>query len=83
MVDDGCGIQSEDLPLAFASQATSKLADVKGLFHIGTLGFRGEALIFIGSIAQVSLQSRPLDQQIQHPQPAIACVIVSLGKPLR
>src|SRR5262245_17830590 len=57
VADDGCGIQDEDLLLAFASHATSKLADVEGLFHIGTLGFRGEALASIGSIAQVSLQS--------------------------
>src|ERR1700730_12883900 len=62
VVDDGCGIQAEDLPLAFASYATSKLADVEGLFQIDTLGFRGEALASIGSIAQVSLQSRPQDQ---------------------
>ena len=53
VVDNGCGIHPDDLPMAFASHATSKLATTED-----PLGFRGEALASIGSIAQVKLQSR-------------------------
>ena len=62
VVDDGCGIDAEDLPLAFASHATSKLKDAEDLFRIATMGFRGEALASIGGVAQVILQSRPPSQ---------------------
>jgi DNA mismatch repair protein MutL len=62
VVDDGCGIAAEDLPLAFAPHATSKLASADDLFRVGTFGFRGEALASVGGVAQVTLQSRPADQ---------------------
>lgn len=59
VADDGCGVLPDDLPLAFASHATSKLATADDLFRIDTLGFRGEALASIGGVARVTLQSRP------------------------
>src|SRR5438094_258342 len=62
VVDDGCGILPDDLPLAFASHATSKLRDADDLFRIGTLGFRGEAMASIGGVAKVAVQSRAAGQ---------------------
>ncbi len=64
VVDDGHGIDPADLPLVFASHATSKLADADDLFRIGTLGFRGEAMASIGGVAKVTVQSRPTGAEV-------------------
>ncbi len=56
--DDGHGIDPADLPLAFASHATSKLASDEDLFRIATMGFRGEALASIGAVAHARITSR-------------------------
>lgn len=58
VLDDGGGFLPEDLPLAFASHATSKLREVADLDHIGSLGFRGEALASIGAVSRASIRSR-------------------------
>jgi DNA mismatch repair protein MutL len=58
VIDDGCGIPPEELRLAFASHATSKLTSDEDLFAIATMGFRGEALASIGSVSQARVLSR-------------------------
>ena len=56
--DNGCGMTSEQLPLAISSHATSKLPTDDALFHVGTLGFRGEALASIGSVSHLTIRTR-------------------------
>lgn len=57
ITDDGCGMDHEDAHLAFMRHATSKMHSEEELFNIQTMGFRGEALPSIASVAQVELQT--------------------------
>jgi DNA mismatch repair protein MutL len=58
--DNGEGMTPEDLALAVERHSTSKLRSAEDLSHIATLGFRGEALPSIGSVARLEIVSRPL-----------------------
>ncbi|MFM8706447.1 MAG: DNA mismatch repair endonuclease MutL, partial [Planctomycetia bacterium] len=73
VVDDGGGIEAEDLPLAVTAHATSKLRVAEDLERIQTLGFRGEALASIGEVARLVIRSRT-------PQGSAASLTVDGGR---
>ncbi|MDO4570463.1 MAG: DNA mismatch repair endonuclease MutL [Planctomycetia bacterium] len=57
IADNGCGMDAEDLILAVTSHATSKLRAEEDLFHVATMGFRGEALASVAEISQMTVRS--------------------------
>ena len=60
VTDNGSGIARDDLPLAYAAHATSKLKTASDLFAIHTLGFRGEALASVAAVSRMEIVSRTL-----------------------
>lgn len=61
IADDGVGMDEDDAALAFSRHATSKLKSLNDLFHIASLGFRGEALPSIASVSKVELRTSTND----------------------
>ena len=61
VADDGVGMDEDDATLAFSRHATSKLKSLNDLFHIASLGFRGEALPSIASVSKVELRTSTND----------------------
>lgn len=57
ITDNGCGMEKEEIPLAFLRHSTSKISTVEDISSVGTLGFRGEALSSVAAISQVELLS--------------------------
>lgn len=64
ITDNGCGIEKEQIPIAFYRHSTSKIRSVEDLLTISSLGFRGEALSSIAAVSQVELISKTQDQFI-------------------
>ena len=63
VIDNGCGMPKEDIPLCFLRHATSKIHKVEDLFNIQTMGFRGEAMASISSVAQVTLKTKRVQDE--------------------
>lgn len=63
VIDNGEGMSETDARMSFERHATSKIRNIDDLFHIRTMGFRGEALASIAAVAQVELRTRKADSE--------------------
>lgn len=66
IIDDGDGIYKDDITKAFLPHATSKIKESEDIYNISTLGFRGEALPSIASVAKVNLKSKQENEEFGH-----------------
>ena len=64
VIDNGAGMSETDARMAFERHATSKIRNIDDLFHIRTMGFRGEALASIAAVAQVELRTRRAEDEL-------------------
>src|SRR5437763_5466295 len=64
VIDNGQGMSETDARMCFERHATSKIKNIDDLFHIRTMGFRGEALASIAAVSQVELRTRKADSEI-------------------
>lgn len=62
--DNGCGMSRDEAILAFERHATSKVSGIEDLSHLGTLGFRGEALASIAAVSKIKLHTRIAEEQV-------------------
>ena len=63
MIDNGSGMSETDARMCFERHATSKIKNIDDLFHIRTMGFRGEALASIAAVAQVELKTKRAEDE--------------------
>ena len=64
VVDDGCGIPSQEVPLILERHSTSKLSTIEDLLTLESLGFRGEALTSISAVSRMELITRTMDEDV-------------------